>query len=109
MPRLEACERFRDLLPRQRRELRRERLDRLPLATELEAEVGDLAAQHELRPLAMRIEDELRRIVRRVLLDQIEWNLRPLDRRARNSHTVREVAQLSRDRAVARAHARLRH
>src|SRR6185312_1450718 len=84
-------------------------VNRLPLASQLETVILHDAREHERTPLPLRIVLQHGRAVCRVAPDQIEWNLRALDGRARHAEAVREIAQLARNRTPTAAHAGPRH
>jgi hypothetical protein len=108
MARLEARERFRNDMTRPIGELRWEVMQWFDLARQLVAEILELPLDHQWRLPAFRIVYQHRLAPRRVALDQIHRDLRPLDRRARDAEAVREVAKLAGDRTPASGDARLR-
>ena len=107
VPRLAARERIREHLPRLVLTPCRKFLDRFDLALQLEAEVLQLATEHQRRLPALAVIHHRGVVACCVFPEDVHRDLRPLDPRARIAELVREVAQLARDRAPASTHAAL--
>ena len=93
MPRLAACQRLGDQLPRTRRMRLGPRLGQhLLLALQLEAEVLEAPDEQQWPLLAATVELQRRRAAGRVAPDEVARELRSLDARPRIAEPVGEVA-----------------
>src|SRR3954470_17723496 len=88
-------------------DLGRKVVQRLILAIELEAVVLQGSSERERPVLPARIVDHFARPAGCITLHELGRDLRTLDRRARNTESVSEVAKLPGDRSPAATHARL--
>src|SRR3954469_20829029 len=86
-------------------QLRRKLLHRLELGLQHEPEILELPFERERSVLPSRIIQQLGLATRGVSLDEIHGDLRPLDRRARNSGAVGEIAEIAGDCSPASTHA----